>query len=36
MIDYNSEEFKQLIAERKKQHLTPKQREENIIEWNQF
>ena len=36
MIDYNSQEFQQLISERKKQHLTSQQREENIIEWNQF
>lgn len=36
MIDYDSEEFKNLIAERKAQHLSNKQKEENIIEWNHF
>lgn len=36
MIDYNSTEFQNLIAERKSQHLSSKQKEENIIEWTQF
>ena len=36
MIDYNSEEFQNLIATRKKQHLTPQQKEENVIEWTTF
>ncbi len=36
VIDYNGEEFQTLIATRKKQHLTPQQKEENIIEWTQF